>query len=94
MASPIRIDYEAALAQANVVETLANDVKTILTNLVEDVERSIGNEGVWTGESATNFKNTWERCSEDFYTYVNHINTIRNKMIETYEQVRKFENGL
>ena len=89
----IRIDYDAALEKAGVVESLADDVNTLLKDLVQNVESNIGNTSVWTGNSAADFKAAWDKCADDFDSYVNHIKTIRNQMEETHRQVSAFDNG-
>ena len=91
MATNLRLDYELASAQARVIEADAEEINRILQALISEVEANVNNVGVWTGVSAEQFKSTWERCSENFNSYINHIRTIQEKIDYTATEVSKFD---
>ena len=93
MATQIRLDYEAASAQARVVESLADEIRTLLNELVDDISSSVNNASVWTGDSADKFKIKWDECAESFDSYVNHIKTIQSKIDAAATTISEFDNN-
>lgn len=91
MATNLRLEYETASAQAKVVMAQADEINRILNSLVSEVEANINNSSVWTGDSANKFKGAWDRCADNFNTFVNHIKTIQEKIDYTANEVKQFD---
>ena len=91
MATNLRLDYEAASAQARIVEADADEINTILQNLVSEVQSNIGSSSVWTGVSAQKFQSVWNECADSFDAFVQHIKTIQQKIDYTATEVSQFD---
>ena len=91
MATNLRLDYEAASAQARIVEADADAIDTILKALVEEVEANVNNTSVWSGASADTFLSKWNECAANFDSFVNHIKNIQSKIDYTAQEVRQFD---
>lgn len=92
MATNLRLDYEAASAQARVVEANADEINRILQALVNEVSSNVNNSSVWSGASANKFLNTWNTCADSFNNFVNHIKNIQAKIDYTATEVSQFDN--
>lgn len=92
MATNLRLDYEAASAQARVVEGLADSINSILKDLVSQVESNVNNNSVWSGVSANNFMSKWNECAANFDAFVNHVKSIQQKIDYTATEVSTFDN--
>lgn len=91
MATNLRLEYEAASAQARIVEADADAIQKILETLVSEVDANLNNSSVWSGVSSQNFKATWDSCAENFNQFVQHIHTIQDKIDYTANQVSQFD---
>lgn len=91
MATNLRLDYDAASAQAKIVDADATAVEAILEDLVQQVEANVNNSSVWSGESARTFMDAWQNCADDFGNFVQHLRTVRDKIDLTADEVRKFD---
>lgn len=91
MATNLRLEYEAASAQARVVEANADEINSILQDLVSEVNSNIGSSNVWTGVSANDFMAKWNECADSFNAFVQHIKTIQEKIDYTANEVSKFD---
>ncbi len=91
MATTLRLDYDAASAQAVAIEKLATEIDTILNNLVEEMDSNLNNSNVWQGASATKFKSTWDDCSASFNDFVNHVKTIQSKVEVAAKETSTFD---
>lgn len=91
MATQLRLQYEEASAQAKVVESLANDINSILNTLVDEMNSNLNNSTVWQGASATKFKSTWDRCADTFNDFVNHVKSIQSKIDVAAQETSAFD---
>lgn len=91
MATNLRLDYELAKAQADIVSADADAIDTILKTLVSEVEANVNNANVWSGVSANDFLASWNKCADNFKDFVAHINTIHEKIEYTAQQVSAFD---
>lgn len=91
MATNLRLDYEAASAQARIVQADADAIRTILYSLRDEVNANVNNASVWTGVSAGEFQKAWDNCAENFDAFINHITTIQEKIDYTANEVSTFD---
>lgn len=91
MATNLRLEYEAASAQARVVEGLADSVESILNSLVSEVQANVNNSSVWSGAAANDFLSAWNNCADDFKLFVDHVRTIQQKIDYTATEVKTFD---
>lgn len=94
MATTLRLDYDQAKAQAEVVMQQAERIDQILKDLVKSVDENINNANVWTGESAQEFKGAWDNCADNFNAFVNHVKSINQKIDETQAMVRQADTNM
>ena len=92
MATNLRLDYEAASAQARVVEANADEINRILQALVNEVQSNVNNSSVWSGSSANKFLSKWNECADSFNAFVTHVKTIQQKIDYTATEVSTFNN--
>lgn len=92
MATNLRLDYEAASAQARVVEANADEINRILQALVNEVSSNVNNTSVWSGAAANSFLAKWNECADTFNSFVNHIKNIQQKIDYTATEVSTFDN--
>ena len=91
MATQLRLQYDEASAQARVVESLANDIDSILKTLVQEMDSNLNNSSVWQGASATKFKSAWDNCAESFNDFVNHVKTVQGKIDLAAQETSTFD---
>ena len=91
MATQLRLQYDEASAQARIVESLANDIDSILKTLVQEMDQNLNNSSVWQGASATKFKASWDNCAESFNDFVNHVKSVQSRIDLAAQETSSFD---
>ncbi len=84
------MNYEAAVASANNIESARATVETGFNQMKNEVNDKLGTP-VWSGDAATQFKNKWNDFSANFDACVAQLREVRTKVDAAYETYRKFD---
>ena len=90
-----KIEYEAVSAEMKKIDEYTEEAKDKLTKINALIEESIGANGeAWAGDSASAFKQSWDKIAENFNSFVSdfrqqsiNIQTLirENKAVDTTE---------
>ena len=70
------IEYEEIREQLNIIQTACEDTKASLDAIDNEIKNSVGADGAaWSGNSATEFRNSWDGLAEELPTFIAYVNT-------------------
>jgi len=74
------LNYSAAQQSLNVLKNLAEEVRTNLNNINNLITQNVNTgDGLWDGNSASNFLNNWGDVAKDIPTYITYLeNQVEN----------------
>ncbi len=84
-------DYEQAKSTMQKIQEEANKVKNYLSKCDSIIDENVGVKNRWSGQRANEFKTKWKQEAAEFENFVNLINTYANKIDESYQAHKAFD---
>ena len=70
------IEYDEIEEQINTLKSACEDTKTCLDSINKEITDSVGANGaVWSGDSAVEFRNSWDALAEELPTFITYVDT-------------------
>lgn len=84
-------NYEGCKDIIAKVQEQANNIRNILNECNITINENVGISGKWSGARADNFKNDWQKTSDNFNKFVELINEYSNVLEQAYEQYQSVD---
>lgn len=88
-----KFEYENVRATMNEIESIGNEVKSILARCQAEMNENIGNISTWSGDAATSVKSKWDKCADNFDSFIKEIHNWVSKMDTAQSAFKSFEDS-
>lgn len=69
------IEFEEIKDQLSIIEKACDDTKASLDAIDKEIKNSVGDAGAaWEGNSATEFRTSWDGLAEELPTFITYVN--------------------
>ena len=85
------VNYDAAKQKANSIYNIAEQVNGLFNEAMREIDEKIGNQNVWSGAAAADFKSKWNEFTNEFNVQLQHILTIQDKIEYTRAEMHRAE---
>lgn len=70
------LNFEEIKEQLGVIEKSCEETQTSLKAIDTEIKQSVGADGAaWSGNSANEFRTSWDNLADELPTFINYVNT-------------------
>lgn len=88
-----KFEYENVRSTMNGIESIGDNIKSLLSDCQAEMDANIGNISTWSGEAATSVKGKWDKCSSNFDSFIREIHNMSAKLDKAGKGFKKFEDS-